>query len=170
MRILSALILTTILAFTASGCEREDLSYDTPAPEPSPTDTTQHPTLPDDGQLRLMAAQTAGIWTGTLDTKYIDYLGLTHTDTCQTRLTFDLDAAQPTGGQGLEVDSAGGKQVFWMRFGWQVMGDGRLRLVYTDSRTMYSTLYRHNGSTLTLQLVKDDGLETDNYLLRRVDE
>ena len=160
--------LAIILALSALGCEREDLRYPSPDTEPAPTDTTQVVTPQDDAKVRDLAARTAGVWSGTLDTRYVDFRGMTVTKSCRTQMTFLLDEAKAVGGMGVEVDSLDGKQVFRMSFDWQVGGDGRLCLVYADTRTMYSSLYTFRGRSLTLRLVKNDGLETDDYQLERV--
>ena len=158
-----------ILALSAVGCEREDLHYPAPAPSPVSGDTTQKGTEPvdtsqtapplDEGKARELAARTAGQWRGTLSTKYIDYRGVTITNSCLSQMTFMLDEK-----------SQNGKQVYRMSFDWEVGGDGRLRLKYADSRTMHSTKYVLSGRSLTLRLEKQDGLETDEYLLERVGE
>ena len=180
MRATALLTIVLILALSAVGCEREDLHYPAPAPSPVSGDTTQKGTEPvdtsqstpplDEGKARELAARTAGQWRGTLSTKYIDYRGVTITNSCLSEMTFMLDEKLPAGGIGVEVDSQNGKQVYRMSFDWEVGGDGRLRLKYADSRAMHSTKYVLSGRSLTLRLEKQDGLETDEYLLERVGE
>ena len=101
MRATALLTIVLILALSAVGCEREDLHYPAPAPSPVSGDTTQKGTEPvdtsqstpplDEGKARELAARTAGQWRGTLSTKYIDYRGVTITNSCLSEMIFMLD-------------------------------------------------------------------------------
>lgn len=183
-------ILILILALAALGCERENLSYNRQKEEkpadttavslpdtlPSPNDNPDDPANPDQPEqpdadsilLSQFAKRLSGQWTGTLATEYFDYRGIKVELSGTADLTFQLSEEGAHGGNGLELNYQDGKQVYRMSFTWQLGGDHRLHLTYTDKRTMTSDECRFTGDSLLL-VVTDarDGLETSVYHLQR---
>ena len=191
MRFLTAFIITILLALVASGCEREDLTYEkednkkteektdgkqdpkTGKDDPDDPNHPGDPNNPDtppapDPAAQALAAQVSGEWQGKLSTSYYDDYGVKQTGEYTTQMQFVLSAKDAVGGTGRETDyDAAGRQVWRMAFTWEVTDKQQICFTTTEGVVMRTKTYQIDASLFNATFESADGLETAVYEMKR---
>ena len=181
MRLLSAFIITILLALVASGCEREDLTYEkekgnkteekqdpkTGKEDPDNPDDPETPPSPDPASLSL-AAQVSGEWQGKLSTTYFDDFGIKQTGEYTTQMQFVRSADDAVGGTGRETDyDAEGRLAWRMSFTWEVNDKQQICFTPAEGVVMRTKTFQIDAISFTATFESADGLETAVYELKR---
>lgn len=155
----------------------EDPSNPDTPDDPDNPDSPDHPDSPDnpapsdDSELITMASVLTGQWRGTLSTKYYDDNGQLWQGVYDTDIQFERKESNTYQGQGMEKDFEDGKMVYASPFSWAIDAQTEdIHLQYADGREMTIYSYHLDNHSFYGTMKSIDGLETDEFNLKKIED